>query len=138
MFSGPILDSRWTTPAPQLEHAHGHLMDYLTGRAAGIPFIWPARDVARSHLTDDNFKLAGQIRMMTCKEVSTMVSMGELETKRLSKRMAVWMHLAMCRHCREFERQLRSMHQAMPGVSEIFEREPSAEFEAKIVKCLIR
>jgi hypothetical protein len=74
--------------------------------------------------------------MMTCKEVSLTMSTGELETGPVSRRMAVWLHLAMCRPCRAFRRQLRSLGRAARHVSEVFEREPSGDFERTILKHL--
>ena len=74
--------------------------------------------------------------MMTCKEVSTLVSMGEVASAPMAKRMAVWMHLAMCRHCRAFRRQMRLIGRASRLVSEAFGREPSPRFEGKILEHL--
>ncbi len=72
--------------------------------------------------------------MMTCKEVSTLVSMGKVASAPMAKRMAVWMHLAMCRHCRAFRRQMVLIGRASRLVSEAFEREPSPRFEGKILE----
>jgi hypothetical protein len=71
--------------------------------------------------------------MMTCKEVSTLVSMGDVESAPMMRRMGVWLHVAMCRHCRAFRRQLVQIGRAARLVSEAFEREPSANFEGKIL-----
>jgi len=71
--------------------------------------------------------------MMTCKEVSTLVSMGDVESAPMMRRMGVWLHLAMCRHCRAFRRQLVRIGRAARLVSEVFEREPAANFEARIL-----
>jgi predicted anti-sigma-YlaC factor YlaD len=76
--------------------------------------------------------------MMTCKEVSTRVSMGEVATAPMVTRMAVWMHLAMCRHCRAFRRQMAMIHRAARVVGTAFDREPSAGFESKILDRLER
>jgi predicted anti-sigma-YlaC factor YlaD len=72
--------------------------------------------------------------MMTCKEVSTFVSMGDVESASMMRRMEVWLHLAMCRHCRAFRQQLVRMGRAARLVSEAFEREPSPGFEGKILE----
>ena len=71
--------------------------------------------------------------MMTCKEVSILVSMGDFENAPMMRRMAVCLHLAMCRHCRAFREQLRLIGRAARLLCEVFEREPSANFEAKIL-----
>jgi predicted anti-sigma-YlaC factor YlaD len=71
--------------------------------------------------------------MMTCKQVSTLVSRGEVASAPVSTRMGVWMHLAMCRHCRAFRRQLALIGRAARLVAAAFEREPSAGFEGRIL-----
>ena len=74
--------------------------------------------------------------MMTCKEVSTLVSMDEVAIAPISKRMGVWMHLAMCRHCRAFRRQMALIGRAARLVAAAFERQPSAGFEGGILDSL--
>jgi predicted anti-sigma-YlaC factor YlaD len=74
--------------------------------------------------------------MMTCKEVSTLASMGDVESAPMARRMAVWLHLAMCRHCRAFRGQMALIGRAARLVSEAFGREPSPSFEAKILEHL--
>jgi len=77
--------------------------------------------------------------MMTCKVVSTLVSRDELATAPLAQRVAAWLHLAMCRHCRAFRRQLSAMARAALLVSRAAEREQPADFERKIVaRCASR
>ena len=71
--------------------------------------------------------------MMTCKEVSTLVSMDEVARAPVTTRMGVWMHLTMCRHCRAFRRQMALMGRAARLVVAAFEREPSAGFEGGIL-----
>jgi predicted anti-sigma-YlaC factor YlaD len=71
--------------------------------------------------------------MMTCKEVSTLVSTEELATVPFAQRLAAWLHLAMCRHCRAFRRQLNAVARAAHLVSRASEREPPSDFERKIV-----
>ncbi len=75
----------------------------------------------------------GAIPMMTCKEVSALVSMGDVESAPSARRMGVWMHLAMCRHCRAFRRQMALIGRAARLVATAFEREPSATFEGRIL-----
>ncbi len=72
--------------------------------------------------------------MMTCREVSTLVSSGQLAGAPPLRRLAVRMHLAMCRHCRAFVRQLEWLARAGRTSALGFDREPSADFESRLVK----
>ena len=61
--------------------------------------------------------------MMSCREVSEKASAhldGELSAR---QRMGIRLHLAMCRHCRRFLRQLRATVHALGALRE---REPTA------------
>jgi hypothetical protein len=69
------------------------------------------------------------IPMMTCKEVSTLVSMDQVDEAPLARRMGVWLHLMMCRHCRAFRRQLLRIGRVAHLVAGDFEREPTSGFE---------
>ncbi len=71
--------------------------------------------------------------MMTCKEVSTRVSMGEAANAPMVTRIGVWLHVAMCRHCRAFRRQMALIGRAARLVATAFEREPSTAFEGRIL-----
>lgn len=44
--------------------------------------------------------------MFRCRDVSQKVSQSMDEPLPFSQRMAVWIHLMMCRYCRRFQRQL--------------------------------
>lgn len=72
--------------------------------------------------------------MMTCKEVSTLLSTGQLDDAPLTRRLAVRLHLAMCRHCTAFRRQLERLARAAQAASRDFEREPVPDFESKVRK----
>ena len=78
----------------------------------------------------------GAITMMTCKEVSTLVSMGHIEEAPTTQRMAVQFHLMMCRHYRAFRRQLRVIGQVARRIAGDFEREPTSAFEGRILERL--
>jgi hypothetical protein len=67
--------------------------------------------------------------MMTCKEVSTRLLRDESEGVRLQ----LWMHLAFCRYCRAFRRQLRLMRQAARATASRFASEAGAEFVSRTV-----
>lgn len=74
--------------------------------------------------------------MKTCKDVSYQLSTGEVAHAPLLERAAVWLHLAMCRNCRAFSRQLRVMTQAARGVASQADAEPRESFERDIVERL--
>ena len=71
--------------------------------------------------------------MMTCKEVSTLVSMEQVDEAPLTRRMGVSLHLMMCRHCRRFRRQLLRLGRVARLIAGDFEREPTAGFEGRIL-----
>ncbi len=47
--------------------------------------------------------------MPNCKEVSTILAGDGLEGAGPGKRLSVWFHLLMCRYCRRYARQIRSI-----------------------------
>jgi hypothetical protein len=69
--------------------------------------------------------------MMTCNEVSTLVSTGGLPKAPLTRRLGVRMHLAICRAVR---RHAEAIAQATRALNPMFEREPLATFETKVVQ----
>lgn len=71
--------------------------------------------------------------MMTCKEVSTLVSTEQVDEAPLARRIGVWLHLMMCRHCRRFRRQLVRIGRIARLIADDFEREPTSGFEGRIV-----
>ena len=74
--------------------------------------------------------------MMTCHDVSTLVSTGGLPDVPLVRQMGARMHLAMCRHCRTFRRQIEAIARATRAAGLAFEREQPQDFESKIVQRL--
>ncbi len=50
--------------------------------------------------------------MLRCREVSRLVSQSMEHDLALRQRLQVWMHLAMCRFCAGFARQLRLLRRA--------------------------
>lgn len=76
--------------------------------------------------------------MKTCRDVSYRLSSGDLQSAPLLERAAVWLHLAMCRKCRAFSRQLHAMAHAARGAAARAAVEPSASFEQEIVDRLRR
>lgn len=72
--------------------------------------------------------------MMTCKEVSTLMSTGGLDGARWSVRLAVRLHLSMCRHCRAFKRQLEALTNAARAVAASREAELPKDFEVRLAE----
>jgi hypothetical protein len=50
--------------------------------------------------------------MLRCKEVVHLVASEELAESGWMKRLTVRMHLAMCRHCRRYAKQIRELGRA--------------------------
>ena len=76
--------------------------------------------------------------MMTCKEVSTLMSTGGLEDARWSVRLAVRLHLSMCRHCRAFKRQLEALTNAARTLAASREAELPKDFEVRLAESVKR
>jgi predicted anti-sigma-YlaC factor YlaD len=76
--------------------------------------------------------------MMTCKEVSTLVSTADLQTASFARRLGVGLHLAMCRHCRAFRRQVNAIRDAARALNAMFDTELPAAFEANLLQRLRR
>lgn len=74
--------------------------------------------------------------MMTCKEVSTLISTGGLSGAPLARRLAVRLHLAMCRHCQAFRRQVEAVARSARAAAAALEAEPPQDFESKIAERL--
>ena len=74
--------------------------------------------------------------MITCHDVSTLVSTGGLSDAPLVRRLGVRMHLAMCRHCRAFRRQIEAIARAARAAGLMFERECPEDFETRMVERL--
>jgi hypothetical protein len=45
--------------------------------------------------------------MLNCREVVQIVSTANLEKTAWRTKLSIWLHLAMCRHCRRFASQIR-------------------------------
>lgn len=76
--------------------------------------------------------------MITCKEVSTLVSTGSLADAPLKVRLAARLHLAMCRHCRAFKRQVEMIARTARRLSVSLDEELPKDFEAKISESVYR
>jgi len=75
----------------------------------------------------------GPVGMMTCKEVSTLISSGELADSSFGRRLSVRLHLAMCRHCRNFQRQVAALARSAKAAAAAFEQDAPADLESRIV-----
>ena len=58
--------------------------------------------------------------MLNCKEVARSIATDELQAAGWRQRLAVRIHLLMCRHCRRYSRQIREIGDA---AQEIFGKE---------------
>jgi len=76
--------------------------------------------------------------MLTCKEVSTLLSTGGLDNAPWRARLAVRLHLSMCRHCRAFKRQLDALASAARTLSASRDTELPGDFEATLSERLRR
>jgi hypothetical protein len=76
--------------------------------------------------------------MMSCKDVSMLMSTGDLQHASLAIRLGVRLHLAMCRRCRAFRRQLETIGGAARALSATFDEELPSAFEAAVVQRLLR
>lgn len=73
--------------------------------------------------------------MMKCQEVATLLDMEQVAEASFWTRIAVRLHLMMCRNCRRFERQLRQLRAAAQSIRSGLDAEASAAgLEDKIVK----
>ncbi|MGI8958310.1 MAG: zf-HC2 domain-containing protein [Bryobacteraceae bacterium] len=74
--------------------------------------------------------------MLRCREVSELLSRDELGGAPRWTRLAVKVHLAMCRHCSRFARQLAQIRAA--AIGSFAQNEVNAEFESRLVQRLQR
>lgn len=64
--------------------------------------------------------------MLTCSEVTRLVASDEVRTASLRVRVAVRVHLAMCRHCRRYRRELKAIAAAVRrNAGALFGSEPA-------------
>lgn len=54
-----------------------------------------------------------RLGMPSCQQVSQLVSEGNDRTLRLRERLAISFHVAMCRYCARFMKQMRFMRAAI-------------------------
>lgn len=79
--------------------------------------------------------------MMTCKEVASDLSRGirnQSGPGGLVRRLRLAMHLAMCKACRAFARQLKWMDRSAQQHRDTLERDVPAGFDERIQERLTR
>ncbi len=54
--------------------------------------------------------------MLKCKEITELIGSEGLEEQPIRRRLSVRLHLLMCRHCRSYAGQLRSIGEAARGL----------------------
>lgn len=79
--------------------------------------------------------------MITCKQVATLLTSGEVEGRDAWGRLEVRFHLWMCKNCSRLARQMVQIHQAGRKLRSMFESENPSNgdptgMEAKILKRL--
>jgi len=75
--------------------------------------------------------------MIRCRQVARLASAGELSESPLRTRLAVRLHLMMCRHCRRFIRQLAWLGDAARELVSGFERDEAVQdLEARLLRRL--
>ena len=57
--------------------------------------------------------------MLTCQELTELVTEYAEGRMSLGRRMEFWMHLAMCRHCRAYVEQLRATVRAVGAPDDV-------------------
>jgi len=76
--------------------------------------------------------------MMTCRETSTLVAESRLGDLPVTTRVRVWLHLAMCRYCRRFYRQIRAIDDGVRAALETMRGEMPADLAATVTARLSR
>lgn len=62
--------------------------------------------------------------MLQCREVEQKIGSDEILSAGLMERVAVRMHVAMCRHCSNYAKQLRAIRNAVRSVCEDRREDP--------------
>ena len=76
--------------------------------------------------------------MIRCKEVATLLSTDQLASQPVWRRVAVGIHLLMCRHCRRFARQIARLKQAAAELGTAFDAEVGPDFSQRVQEKLRR
>ena len=73
---------------------------------------------------------------MTCRDVSTVVVTGQFDAKPFRRKLQIRLHIAMCRHCRRFWRQIRQLDEGMRGALATFDLDKPSDLEDRITSQL--
>lgn len=76
--------------------------------------------------------------MMSCRDVSTSVAAGRRDEEPLRRRVEMYLHLLMCRHCRRFWKQLQAVDRGLRAALVGLERDAPADLEERVVKAATR
>ena len=79
--------------------------------------------------------------MISCREVSEIVSSGGLESSAWSRRLSIRLHQLMCRDCRRYSRQIAGLGSLARSVWDRHCEEDAqelAEIEDRIVSSIVR
>ncbi|MEO8484358.1 MAG: hypothetical protein ABI634_19275 [Acidobacteriota bacterium] len=76
--------------------------------------------------------------MMTCKQVSTLLSHGDLASASWSRRLGVRLHLLMCDKCSAFKAGLEAMGTWGRALSRTAEQEAPKDLEARALRRIER
>lgn len=73
---------------------------------------------------------------MTCRDVSTLMASGRLGAEPWFRRLLAHAHLAMCRHCRRFRRQIQRLDAGMRRALADLDRGQPADLEERVLSRL--
>lgn len=93
----------------------------LTVTHVGVMFHRPARGYEGISKIGN-----GKSRMISCKDVATLIGTGQLPGAPGWRHCRARLHLMMCKHCRRFDQQLRQIGAAARSMQAAFGQEPSA------------
>ncbi len=78
------------------------------------------------------------LAMIGCKEVATLLSTDEAGSHSGWRRFKVQLHLAVCRPCRRFRRQLVVLHDTAAALDARYDAEVGSDFADRIHEKTIR
>ena len=75
--------------------------------------------------------------MLACKEVTRIVAAQELDEAGWKRRLAVRLHLLMCRHCRRYAAQLRAIGKAARSIWGIRPEDQDSEAVERLERVIL-
>lgn len=76
--------------------------------------------------------------MITCKQVASLLSSGDVPSQPFLSRMELRLHLFFCRHCSAFAGQIKFLQLAAHRTKDCFEAELGSGGAAKLESRLLR